>query len=121
MKLLLYLLFSLINSIAFLLYLSTINSFVPVAETGSYNWTNIVTVVVLFFIAVFSFLGILITLGQLPFRKSINNVSWYTSIKYSGIVSVFLLALGILYFFHILTWYWILAIFASLGILIVVI
>ncbi len=121
MKLLLSLLFSLINSVGFLLYLNNVKTFLPLTELESYNWTNIVTVVVLLCVAVFSLLGILITIGQLPFKKSIQNISWYVSMKYSGIVTVFLLALGILYFFHIFTWYWILSICILLGILIVMI
>lgn len=119
MKLLLSLLFSLINSVAFLLYLSTLDGFLPMSNSSSYNWTNIATVVILLSVAVFSLLGILITLGQLPFKKKLSNISWYISIKYSSIVVIFLLALGVLYFFHLLVWYLILGIVLLLGILIV--
>jgi len=121
MKLLIALTFSLLNSVAFLFYLSSINNFLPFDSSQSYNWTNIVTVVVLFAVGIFSLVGILLILGQLPFKKKISNISWYLVIKYSGIVTLFLLILGTFYFFHIFTWYWILALVVLLGILIVII
>ena len=121
MKLILSLLFALINSVMFLLYLNSTRLFLPLNNLGSYEWTNIVTVVVLCCVGIFSLLGILITLGQIPFKKKISNVSLYKSVKYAGIGTLFLLALGVLYFFHILTWYWILCICILFGILILVI
>jgi hypothetical protein len=88
-------------------------------ENGiSYNWTNIFTVIILFLVVVFSFLAVVITLGQLVFKKNISEISWYISIKYSGIAVMFLLALGILFFFHILNWYWILGIVILFALLI---
>jgi len=121
MKLLLSLLFSLINSVLFLLYLNRTKTFLPLDDSGLYNWSNIITVIVLCCVVIFSLFGILITLGQLPFKKKISNVSLYISIKYSGIVTLFLLALGILYFFHIFTWYWVLCMCVFLGILILIV
>lgn len=121
MKLILSLLFSLINSVMFLLYLNSTRDFLPLNEGSSYDWTNIVTVVVLCCVVIFSFLGILITLGQLPFKKKIAGTSLYFSVKYAGISTLFLLALGVLYFFHILTWYWVSCMCVLLGILILII
>ena len=120
MKLILSLLFSLINSVMFLLYLNSIRAFLPLDDLGSYEWTNIVTVIVLCCVGIFSFLGILITLGQMSFKKKESNVSLYKSVKYAGIATLFLLALGVLHFFHILMWYWILCICVLFGILILI-
>jgi len=121
MKLVLSLLFFLINSVTFLLYLNSTRTFLPLNELGSYDWTNVVTVVVLCCVSIFSLLGILISLGQLPFKKKISNISTYISVKYAGIATLFLLTLGVLYFFHLFTWYWILCICVLLGILILII
>ena len=118
MKLLLSLVFSLVNSVAFLLYLSTIDGFLPMQESVTYNWTNIFTVMILVCIGLFSLLGILITLIQLPSKKKISEVSWYLSIKYASVIVLLFLSLGILYFFHLLTWYWVLGILILLTILI---
>ena len=119
MKLLLSLFFSFLTSVSFLLYLSTVQTFLPFLENGSYNWANILTIVILLCVSVFSFLGLVISAVQIPFKKSITNISWYTSIKYAGIATLLLLALSILSFFHILTWYWVLSLCLLLGILIV--
>lgn len=121
MKILLSLFFSLFTSILFLLYLNTIEEFLPFTELSSYNWSNILTVVVLISVAVFSFVSIVISFIQIVLKKGIGNISWYVSIKYAGIVVIFLLALSILYFFHILTWYWVVCMCILLGILIVTI
>ena len=121
MKLLLSLCFSLINSVAFLLYLNSVKTFLPFDVSGSYNWSNIITVIVLIGVGIFSLLGILLTLGQIPFKKKLENTSWYISIKFAGIVTLFLLAFVALFFFHILTWYWIVSMCVLLGILIVIV
>ena len=121
MKLMLYLIFTSVTCVSFLLYLNTVDTFLPLMETGSYNWINILTVIILLCVAVFSILGVIITLVQILFKKGICNISWYTSIKYSGIVTLFLLALGILHFFHIFAWYWIMVICILLGILIIIV
>ena len=121
MKLMLYLIFASITCVSFLLYLNTVNTFLPMIENGSYNWVNILTVIILLCAVIFSTLGVVITLVQIPFKKGIHNVSWYISIKYSGIVTLFLLALGILYFFHIFAWYWVLVVCILLGILIIIV
>jgi uncharacterized membrane protein len=134
--------FILITSVTFTYYLLNNTNFVPVNELGEYNWINILTLILLLSLIIFSVINILIylilnILGKRKRKEDImqregeqtgeerrnlkesrslkKNFSKrekvITSLKFSLIITIGLLTVFILNFFHILNWMWGISIF----------
>jgi len=108
--------FFLIFSVAILLYLISLRDFLPFNNLGEYNWTNILTVAILFFFSIFS-TSCLISyfLLRVVLRKEDCRELKIVCIKWALFFTLGVSFVLILNFFHILNIYW------GLGILLVVI
>jgi hypothetical protein len=129
--------FILITSITFTYYLLNNPNFVPVNELGEYNWINILTLIVLLSLIIFSIINILIYLslnilrkrrskeeiiqgekdergeGKRNLKENRSLKKRFTqrekvliSFKFSLIITIGLLTVFTLNFFHILNWMW---------------
>lgn len=97
----------LIFSVTFLYYLLNNSTFLPIDQLGNYNWFNIITIIFLSIILLFSLLSLLIYLG-LTISKKIQNKELIVklSVKYSLVVTLGLLVVFLLNFFNILDLLW---------------
>jgi hypothetical protein len=105
----------LLFSVGFLYYLIQNPNFVP-STYGGYQWVNILVFFFLLLLAIFS-LGNLIIFGfrKLFFKDIAEAVQIRRSIRYSILLTLGILIVYLLHFYHILSFWW------GLGILIVVI
>lgn len=105
----------LLFSVGFLYYLIQNPNFVP-STYGGYQWVNILVFFFLLLLAIFS-LGNLIIFGfrKLFFKEIADTVQFRRSIRYSILLTLGILIVYLLHFYHILSFWW------GLGILIVVI
>lgn len=97
----------LILSVIVLLYLFTVEGFLPVDRAGKENWYNISTVLILLFIATESLVSIVITVVLKAFilgRNGIINNFWVT--KWAVAVSIALTLLILLNIFNFLPLGW---------------
>ena len=105
----------LLFSVGFLYYLIQNPNFVP-STYGGYQWVNILVFFFLLLLAIFS-LGNLIIFGfrKLFFKDIAEAVQIRRSIRYSILLTLGILIVYLLHFYHILSFWW------GLGVLIVVI
>ena len=105
----------LLFSVGFLYYLIQNPNFVP-STYGGYQWVNILVFFFLLLLIIFS-LGNLIIFGfrKLFFKEIADTVQFRRSIRYSILLTLGILIVYLLHFYHILSFWW------GLGILIVVI
>ena len=107
MKFLISLTLVLISSVTFLYYLLQNTNFLPVNSLGEYDWTNISTLVLLLTLILISFLNISIFLVLKMIKKDWSNRDrMFFSVKFSIILTVGIITILILNFFHILDLMW---------------
>ena len=107
MKFLISLTLVLISSVTFLYYLLQNTNFLPVNSLGEYDWTNISTLVLLLTLILISFLNISIFLVLKMLKKDWSNRDrMFFSVKFSIILTVGIITILILNFFHILDLMW---------------
>ncbi len=95
--------FLFIFSVGFLYYLLNNPNFLPIDTIGENNWINILSTIILSLVAIFSFFSILTYLIFCIFDKEkILKKKSFRCIKYSGIITLGLLIVFVLHFFHIL-------------------
>jgi hypothetical protein len=114
-KFLITLLFLGIFSVTILLYLFSIESFLPLNTLGGYNWLNISVFSLLLF-AMFSSISCLIMYGVLTLilkRENTDELKMYV-VKVGVLITVGVFLVIMLNFFHILDIYW------GLGILLII-
>jgi len=106
----------LIATVGFLYYLIQNSNFIPVDTSGNYLTMNMVVFFFLLFLALFC-LTILITFAirEIFFKQSDLQVNIKLSVKYGFLLSIGILVVYLLHFFHILNFVW------GIAILIVVI
>mgnify|MGYP007124351900 FL=1 len=113
---------SFLSSATFLLFLLTNPNFSPITTTGGVNYVNFFVLIFLFVISTFSLLFVLFYSIFKFFRKEYSRRDRVIkSLKYSGIVTLGLLIVFLLHFFHILDFIWGLAILVIALILIFVV
>ncbi len=113
---------SFLSSATFLLFLLTNPNFSPTTTTGGVNYVNFFVLIFLFVISTFSLLFVLFYSIFKFFRKEYSRRDRVIkSLKYSGIVTLGLLIVFLLHFFHILDFIWGLAILVIALILIFVV
>ncbi|HKM20192.1 MAG TPA: hypothetical protein VJY47_03165 [Candidatus Dojkabacteria bacterium] len=113
---------SFLSSATFLLFLLTNPNFSPITTTGGVNYVNFFVLIFLFVISTFSLLFVLFYSIFKFFRKEYSRRDRVIkSLKYSGIVTLGLLIVFLLHFFHILDFIWGLAILVIAIILIFVV
>lgn len=107
--------FALIFSVGFLYYLIQNSNFLPNSAAG-YEWVNILVFFFLVIVGVVSFLNLVIFgIRKVLFKQLPNDIQIKMSIRYSLLLTLGLLVVYLLHFYHILGFWW------GLGILIVVI
>jgi len=99
--------FSLIFSVAILLYLFSIRNFLPLNEIGDFNWLNILVFTFLLSILIDSIITILIYLFLLfILKKEGSRELEILSIKWGILFTLGIQLVVLLNFFHILNLYW---------------
>ncbi len=107
--------FALIFSVGFLYYLIQNSNFLPNGAVG-YEWVNILVFFFLVIVGVACLLNFIIFgFRKLLFKQLPNDIQIKRSIRYSLLLTLGLLIVYLLHFYHILGFWW------GLGILIVVI
>ncbi len=107
MKYLLTIITIFLASVIFGYYLLNNPNFLPTTQIGEYNWINIFVLMIIIFLAIFSFLNILIFLVLKIFKKDMEEKERIVeSFKFSFLISVGIFIVFILNFFHILDWMW---------------
>ncbi len=107
MKFLLISILSFISSVTFLLFLLGNKNFLPVTLTGEMNHVNILVLMFLLIIALFSFFLITLYFVFKYFKKELEEGERIKkSIKFSIIFTLGLLLVFLLHFFHILDFIW---------------
>lgn len=107
--------FTLIFSVGFLYYLIQNPNFLPNGAVG-YEWVNILVFFFLVIVGVTCLLNLIIFgIRKLLFKQLPNNIQVKRSVRYSLLLTLGLLVVYLLHFYHILGFWW------GLGILIVVI
>ncbi len=97
----------LITSVSFLIYLLNSSTFLPYDSLGDPNFINIFVFVSLLFVIVFTFLILIICLILFFLKKELTRRQrFFISFKYSLIISLGLLSVGVLNFFNVLDWMW---------------
>jgi hypothetical protein len=98
------------------LYLLSLKNFLPLNDDGSYNWTNILTILSLLSTSISSLVTIILYLSlKYIFKKEDCRELKIVCIKWGILFTLGLLLVIFLNFFHILNIYW------GLGIFVVVI
>lgn len=107
MKFVLSLIILSITPVTLLYYLLNNQNFLPINNLGEYNWINIFTLLSLIAVSCASILTSVFYILLKTFRKgdSRRNIIVY-SVKYSAILTIGLLTVLLLNFFHILTITW---------------
>ena len=115
MKFLIALLFLGIFSVTILLYLLTIENFLPMNSLGNYDWLNIFVFTSLLFTSISSTVTLLLytTLTLILRRENSDQLKVYV-VKVGGLITLGIFLAILLNFFHILDIYW------GLGILTIV-
>ena len=107
MKFLISLILVLISSVTFLYYLLQNTNFLPVNSLGEYDWTNIFTLILLLTLILISFLNISIFLVLKILKKDWSSRDRvFFSVKFSIILTVGIITIFVLNFFHILDLMW---------------
>ena len=107
MKYLLTIITIFLASVIFGYYLLSNPNFLPTTQIGEYNWINSFILIILSFLAIFSILNLLIFLILRLFRKDMSKKEGIVrSIKLSFFITLGVLIVFILNFFHILNWMW---------------
>lgn len=96
-----------IASVIFGYYLLNNPNFLPTTEIGDYNWINIFILTILISLVLFSLLNLLIFLILYIFKKEVSKKERIVrSVKLSFLVTIGIIPVFILNFFHILNWMW---------------
>ncbi len=94
-------------SVTILLYLLSTRNFLPIINNSRYNWLNISVFSSLVFISLSSFLSLIFYLVMcIIFKKEDSRELKIVSIRWGIVVTVGLLIVVLLNFFHILDIYW---------------
>lgn len=113
---------SFLSSATFLLFLLTNPNFAPTTATGDINYVNFFVLNFLFIVSTLSLFFVLFYSIFKFFRKEYSRRDRVIkSLKYSGIVTLGLLIVFLLHFFHILGFIWGLAILVIVLVLIFVV
>lgn len=98
---------SFLSSATFLLFLLTNQNFSPTTVTGGINYLNLLLLVFLFIVSIFSLFFILLYSFFKFFRKEYSRKDRVKkSLRYAMIVTLGLLGVSILHFFHVLDFIW---------------
>lgn len=94
-------------SVTILLYLLSTRNFLPIINNSRYNWLNISVFSSLIFISLSSFLSLIFYLVMcIILKKEDSRELKIVSIRWGTVVTVGLLIVVLLNFFHILDIYW---------------
>lgn len=107
MKFLFTLLFGSIFSVTILLYLLSIGTFIPLTESGDYNWINISVFLSLIFLFLSSFTTLL-SYGFLTLilKKENTDTLKMSVVKFGILITLGIFLILMLNFLHILNIYW---------------
>lgn len=107
MKFLLALIFLGIFSVTILLYLLSIENFLPINSLGNYEWLNILVFTGLLFTAISTCISLLFYLALTLILKKENTdgLKVYV-VKVGGLITLGVFLVVMLNFFHILDIYW---------------
>lgn len=98
---------SFLSSATFLLFLLTNRNFSPVTTTGGINYINLFLLIFLLLISTYSLFLVLFYSFFKIFREEYSREDRIKkSIKYGGIITLGLLVVFLLHFFHILDFVW---------------